>query len=90
MIMWFCVCVVFQSMSQAVAIIQRFPFSSALQRMSVVTVGPGGQGATAFLKGAPEMVASHCLKESGKGGKTLGQVFTLEVTAASQYVTISC
>ncbi|KAL2103581.1 hypothetical protein ACEWY4_000449 [Coilia grayii] len=52
------------SMSQAVAIIQRFPFSSALQRMSVVTVGPGGQGATAFLKGAPEMVASHCLKES--------------------------
>ncbi|XP_063065019.1 cation-transporting ATPase 13A2 isoform X2 [Engraulis encrasicolus] len=52
------------SISQAVAIIQRFPFSSALQRMSVVTVAPGGQGAAAFLKGAPEMVASHCLKET--------------------------
>lgn len=53
-------------MSQAIGIIQRFPFSSALQRMSVITVAPGGQGAAAFLKGAPEMVASHCLKESGK------------------------
>ncbi|XP_031422205.1 cation-transporting ATPase 13A2 isoform X2 [Clupea harengus] len=52
------------SMSQSVAIIQRFPFSSALQRMSVTTVAPGGQGAATFLKGAPEMVASRCLKES--------------------------
>ncbi|XP_076133092.1 polyamine-transporting ATPase 13A2 isoform X1 [Alosa pseudoharengus] len=52
------------SMSQAVAIIQRFPFSSALQRMSVITVAPGGQAAAAFLKGAPEMVASHCIQES--------------------------
>lgn len=52
------------SMSQAVAIIKRFPFSSSLQRMSVITVAPGGFGANAFLKGAPEMVASHCLKES--------------------------
>ncbi|XP_076874519.1 polyamine-transporting ATPase 13A2 [Brachyhypopomus gauderio] len=50
--------------SQPVAIVRRFPFSSALQRMSVVTVGPGGASAHSFLKGAPEMVASHCVKES--------------------------
>ncbi|XP_051515898.1 polyamine-transporting ATPase 13A2-like isoform X2 [Myxocyprinus asiaticus] len=52
------------SVSQPVAILRRFPFSSSLQRMSVVTVGPGGGSPVAFLKGAPEMVASFCLKES--------------------------
>ncbi|KAL4648362.1 putative cation-transporting ATPase 13A2 isoform X1 [Arapaima gigas] len=52
------------SISEPVAIVQRFPFSSTLQRMSVVTVGLGGSNALAFLKGAPEMVASLCLKDS--------------------------
>ncbi|KAF4078076.1 hypothetical protein AMELA_G00195310 [Ameiurus melas] len=52
------------SISQPVAIVRRFPFSSSLQRMSVVTVGSGGGSACCFLKGAPEMVASHCVKES--------------------------
>ncbi|TSR39560.1 Cation-transporting ATPase 13A2 [Bagarius yarrelli] len=52
------------STSQPVAIVRRFPFSSSLQRMSVVTVGSGGASAYCFLKGAPEMVASHCVKES--------------------------
>ncbi|KTG05611.1 hypothetical protein cypCar_00005322 [Cyprinus carpio] len=47
-----------------VAIIRRFLFSSSLQRMSVVTVGPGGASPVAFIKGAPEMVASFCLRES--------------------------
>uniref|UniRef100_A0AAR2LI24 Cation-transporting P-type ATPase N-terminal domain-containing protein n=1 Tax=Pygocentrus nattereri TaxID=42514 RepID=A0AAR2LI24_PYGNA len=46
------------------AIVRRFPFSSTLQRMSVVTVGPGGGSACCFLKGSPEMVASYCVKES--------------------------
>ncbi|XP_058265478.1 cation-transporting ATPase 13A2 isoform X2 [Hemibagrus wyckioides] len=50
--------------SQPVAIVRRFPFSSSLQRMSVVTVGSGGGSAYSFLKGAPEMVASHCVNES--------------------------
>lgn len=49
---------------QAVAIIRRFPFSSALQRMSVVTVAPRGQSALAFMKGSPEMVASLCREET--------------------------
>ncbi|XP_067302302.1 cation-transporting ATPase 13A2 isoform X2 [Pseudorasbora parva] len=52
------------SVSQPVAIVRRFPFSSSLQRMSVVTVGPGGASPVTFLKGAPEMVASFCLRES--------------------------
>uniref|UniRef100_A0A673YCL0 ATPase cation transporting 13A2 n=1 Tax=Salmo trutta TaxID=8032 RepID=A0A673YCL0_SALTR len=53
-----------QSESVAVALVQRFPFSSSLQRMSVVTVAPEGQSSLAFIKGAPEMVASLCLRES--------------------------
>ncbi|XP_040008147.1 cation-transporting ATPase 13A2 isoform X2 [Xiphias gladius] len=50
--------------SEAVAIVQRFPFSSALQRMSVVTVARGGHSALAFIKGSPEMVASLCRAET--------------------------
>ncbi|XP_029291341.1 polyamine-transporting ATPase 13A2 isoform X2 [Cottoperca gobio] len=52
------------STSEAVAIVQRFPFSSALQRMSVVTVAGGGRSALAFIKGSPEMVASLCRAET--------------------------
>ncbi|XP_024860631.1 polyamine-transporting ATPase 13A2-like isoform X2 [Kryptolebias marmoratus] len=46
--------------SEAVAIVKRFPFSSALQRMSVLTVATGGRSAMVFVKGSPEMVASLC------------------------------
>uniref|UniRef100_A0A3B3ZS56 Cation-transporting P-type ATPase N-terminal domain-containing protein n=1 Tax=Periophthalmus magnuspinnatus TaxID=409849 RepID=A0A3B3ZS56_9GOBI len=49
---------------QALAIVRRFAFSSALQRMSVVTVTPGRQSVVAFLKGSPEMVASLCKEET--------------------------
>lgn len=56
----------FQAIRQSVAIVRRFPFSSSLQRMSVVTVDSLDSSARCFLKGAPEMVASHCVKESGK------------------------
>uniref|UniRef100_A0AAQ4NNH6 ATPase cation transporting 13A2 n=1 Tax=Gasterosteus aculeatus aculeatus TaxID=481459 RepID=A0AAQ4NNH6_GASAC len=52
------------STGQAVAIVRRFPFSSALQRMSVVTVAHGGHSALAFLKGSPEMVAGLCRAET--------------------------
>uniref|UniRef100_A0A7N6FGA8 P-type ATPase A domain-containing protein n=1 Tax=Anabas testudineus TaxID=64144 RepID=A0A7N6FGA8_ANATE len=44
--------------------VPRFPFSSALQRMSVVTVSSGGRSAFAFIKGSPEMVASLCRAET--------------------------
>lgn len=50
--------------SEPVAIVQRFPFSSALQRMSTVTVAPGGRCPLAFVKGSPEMVASLCKPET--------------------------
>ncbi|XP_068185637.1 polyamine-transporting ATPase 13A2 isoform X2 [Antennarius striatus] len=50
--------------SEALAIVQRFPFSSALRRMSVVTVTQGGRSALAFIKGSPEKVASLCRAES--------------------------
>uniref|UniRef100_A0A7N8XU92 ATPase cation transporting 13A2 n=1 Tax=Mastacembelus armatus TaxID=205130 RepID=A0A7N8XU92_9TELE len=53
-----------QSISEAVAIVQRFPFSSALQRMSVVTVACEGRSAFAFIKGSPEMVVSLCRAET--------------------------
>ncbi|XP_077465586.1 polyamine-transporting ATPase 13A2 isoform X1 [Stigmatopora argus] len=52
------------SASESVAIVQRFPFSSTLQRMSVVTVASGGRSALAFIKGSPEMVASLCRQDT--------------------------
>lgn len=54
-----------QDASESVAIVQRFPFSSALQRMSVVAVERHGRSAFAFIKGSPEMVASLCRAETG-------------------------
>uniref|UniRef100_A0A3P8NGV9 Cation-transporting P-type ATPase N-terminal domain-containing protein n=1 Tax=Astatotilapia calliptera TaxID=8154 RepID=A0A3P8NGV9_ASTCA len=48
----------------AVALVQRFPFSSGLQRMSVVTVAHGWDSALAFMKGSPEMVISLCRPET--------------------------
>uniref|UniRef100_A0A6Q2YLD9 P-type ATPase A domain-containing protein n=1 Tax=Esox lucius TaxID=8010 RepID=A0A6Q2YLD9_ESOLU len=53
-----------QPESVVMALVQRFPFSPSLQRMSVVTVAPGGKSSLAFIKGAPEMLASLCQKES--------------------------
>ncbi|KAM6983109.1 polyamine-transporting ATPase 13A2 isoform 1-T1 [Tautogolabrus adspersus] len=50
--------------SEPVAIVQRFPFASALQRMSTVTVAAGGRWPLAFIKGSPEMVASLCKAET--------------------------
>ncbi|NWZ68329.1 AT132 ATPase, partial [Acrocephalus arundinaceus] len=47
-----------------VGILRRFPFSSSLQRMSVLVKLPGEASAHAYIKGAPEMVASLCRKET--------------------------
>uniref|UniRef100_A0A3P8T5U2 Polyamine-transporting ATPase 13A3 n=1 Tax=Amphiprion percula TaxID=161767 RepID=A0A3P8T5U2_AMPPE len=43
-----------------IGIVRQFPFSSALQRMSVVVRRLGEKHMEAFLKGAPEVVASLC------------------------------
>ncbi|NWT13583.1 AT132 ATPase, partial [Vireo altiloquus] len=45
-------------------ILRRFPFSSSFQRMSVLVKLPGEASAHAYVKGAPEMVASLCRKET--------------------------
>ncbi|CAH2318429.1 cation-transporting ATPase 13A2 isoform X2 [Pelobates cultripes] len=47
-----------------VGVLQRFPFSSSLQRMSVITKLPGSLHCDLYLKGAPEMVASLCRNET--------------------------
>ncbi|XP_072114405.1 polyamine-transporting ATPase 13A3-like isoform X1 [Mobula birostris] len=50
--------------SYEIGIISQFPFSSALQRMSVVTCTLGQRRLVAYMKGAPETVASLCKKET--------------------------
>ncbi|XP_054857789.1 polyamine-transporting ATPase 13A2 isoform X2 [Eublepharis macularius] len=47
-----------------IAVLRRFPFVSSLQRMSVLVKLPGGTHSEAYMKGAPEMVASLCKRES--------------------------
>uniref|UniRef100_A0A4W6DTC7 ATPase 13A3 n=1 Tax=Lates calcarifer TaxID=8187 RepID=A0A4W6DTC7_LATCA len=47
-----------------IGIVRQFPFSSALQRMSVVARLLGEKRMDAYTKGAPEVVASLCKKET--------------------------
>ncbi|XP_027442882.1 probable cation-transporting ATPase 13A4 isoform X4 [Zalophus californianus] len=48
---------------EGIAILHQFPFSSALQRMTVIAQEMGGDR-LAFMKGAPERVASFCQPET--------------------------
>nr|XP_044627251.1 probable cation-transporting ATPase 13A4 isoform X5 [Equus asinus] len=48
---------------EGIAILHQFPFSSALQRMTVIVQEMGGDR-MAFMKGAPEKVASFCQPET--------------------------
>uniref|UniRef100_A0A665UU95 Polyamine-transporting ATPase 13A3 n=1 Tax=Echeneis naucrates TaxID=173247 RepID=A0A665UU95_ECHNA len=50
--------------SYEIGIVRQFPFSSALQRMSVVSRLLGEKRMNAYTKGAPEVVASLCKKET--------------------------
>uniref|UniRef100_UPI00398F3317 polyamine-transporting ATPase 13A3 n=1 Tax=Pristiophorus japonicus TaxID=55135 RepID=UPI00398F3317 len=50
--------------SYEIGIVRQFPFSSALQRMSVVARVLGEKHMDAYLKGAPEMVANLCKAET--------------------------
>ncbi|ELV09442.1 putative cation-transporting ATPase 13A3 [Tupaia chinensis] len=47
-----------------IGIVRQFPFSSALQRMSVVARVLGGKKMDAYMKGAPEVIASLCKPET--------------------------
>ncbi|XP_072264323.1 probable cation-transporting ATPase 13A4 [Pyxicephalus adspersus] len=45
---------------EGIIILHQFPFSSSVQRMSVITQVMGESNLTVFMKGAPEMVIRHC------------------------------
>ncbi|XP_026005469.1 probable cation-transporting ATPase 13A3 isoform X3 [Astatotilapia calliptera] len=62
--------VTFAPQACEMGIVRQFPFSSALQRMSVVVRRLGAKHMDAFLKGAPEVVASLCRQH------TIPQTFT--------------
>ncbi|XP_056419531.1 probable cation-transporting ATPase 13A4 [Hyla sarda] len=47
-----------------IIILQQFPFSSSLQRMSVISQVMGSEEHLVFMKGAPEMVTNFCTPES--------------------------
>ncbi|KYO40009.1 putative cation-transporting ATPase 13A2 isoform A [Alligator mississippiensis] len=49
---------------EGIVILHQFPFSSALQRMAVVTQEVGKNQYDLYMKGAPEMVASFCRPET--------------------------
>ncbi|XP_040284285.1 probable cation-transporting ATPase 13A4 isoform X2 [Bufo bufo] len=49
---------------EGVAILHQFPFSSSLQRMSVIVEVIGGNEFLVFMKGAPEMVEQFCAPET--------------------------
>lgn len=58
--------VTFSHQSCEIGIVRQFPFSSALQRMSVVVRRLGEKHMDAYLKGAPEVVASLCKQHTGQ------------------------
>ena len=66
--MWY-ICLHSPSLNQVpvegIAILHQFPFSSVLQRMTVIVQEMGGDQLV-FMKGAPERVASFCQPETGK------------------------
>uniref|UniRef100_A0A8D1N155 Cation-transporting ATPase n=1 Tax=Sus scrofa TaxID=9823 RepID=A0A8D1N155_PIG len=53
-----------QSPVEAITIVRQFPFSSSLQRMSVVAQLAGEDHFHVYMKGAPEMLARFCSSET--------------------------
>ncbi|KAM4693457.1 putative cation-transporting ATPase 13A4 [Discoglossus pictus] len=49
---------------EGITVLLQYPFSSAMQRMSVITEIIGGDELIVYMKGAPEMVASFCKPET--------------------------
>uniref|UniRef100_A0A8C2TTM3 Cation-transporting ATPase n=1 Tax=Coturnix japonica TaxID=93934 RepID=A0A8C2TTM3_COTJA len=54
----------FQAPVEGIAILHQFPFSSGLQRMSVVSQKIGEEQYDLYMKGAPETVSSFCRQET--------------------------
>lgn len=55
----------FQAPVEGIAILHQFPFSSGLQRMSVVSQKIGEEQYDLYMKGAPETVSSFCRQDTG-------------------------
>uniref|UniRef100_A0A8B9EBV6 Cation-transporting ATPase n=1 Tax=Anser cygnoides TaxID=8845 RepID=A0A8B9EBV6_ANSCY len=53
-----------QAPVEGIAILHQFPFSSGLQRMSVVSQKIGEEQYDLYMKGAPEIVSSLCRQET--------------------------
>uniref|UniRef100_A0A673TDB0 Cation-transporting ATPase n=1 Tax=Suricata suricatta TaxID=37032 RepID=A0A673TDB0_SURSU len=49
---------------EAIALLRQFPFSSSLQRMSVIAQVAGDDHLHVYMKGAPEMLARFCKSET--------------------------
>uniref|UniRef100_A0A4W2D6G1 Cation-transporting ATPase n=1 Tax=Bos indicus x Bos taurus TaxID=30522 RepID=A0A4W2D6G1_BOBOX len=59
-----------QSPVEAIIVLRQFPFSSSLQRMSVVAQLAGEDHFHVYMKGAPEMLARFCRPETGDNLQT--------------------
>lgn len=65
LLVYFCVNTLSQS-TYEIGIVRQFPFSSTLQRMTVIARLLGEKRMDAYMKGAPEMVTSLCKNETGE------------------------
>uniref|UniRef100_A0A8C6IVK4 Cation-transporting P-type ATPase N-terminal domain-containing protein n=1 Tax=Melopsittacus undulatus TaxID=13146 RepID=A0A8C6IVK4_MELUD len=54
----------FKAPTEGIVILHRFPFSSALQRMSVVSQKTGEEQYDLYMKGGPETVSSFCRQDT--------------------------
>lgn len=53
---------------EGIKVLHQYPFSSVMQRMSVITEVIGADELIVYMKGAPEMVADFCKAESVPSG----------------------
>jgi len=53
-----------QSIPFEIGIVRQFPFSSKLQRMSVIVRSLGSSHFDLYAKGSPEMISSLCRHET--------------------------
>lgn len=61
-----------QLLPYEVGIVRQFPFTSSLQRMSVIARVLGSSHFNVYTKGAPEMIESLCRRDTRKWGGTDG------------------
>ncbi|XP_023578301.1 cation-transporting ATPase 13A2 isoform X2 [Octodon degus] len=70
------------------SILGRFPFSSTLQRMSVVVAWPGATQPETYVKGSPELVASRCIPHTVPSDFT--QTLQSYTAAGYRVVALAC